>query len=607
MTPLALLWFAALPVMQPSSPAMADGAASAVVYAQNPNAANISIRQYLDRLGRLSVSKVGPDRVSIIRHLRTFYAALGYRPAWTNRLAVARLIEVIEDSSNDGLLTTDYHLDEIRSYYANPEVTPAQRARADLLMTDAVFTLMSHMRSGKVYARSIESDWNIEPPVPGPDYDRTLMSAVMGSKFPELVQALRPALPEYVQLRNGLVRLKAIEAAGGWESVPVTGKSIDKVGAADPRVPAIRRRLAVTGEYAGPMTYQLPVEPASELKESGNPGKKPGKDAAVDSVAGAEPSATVDSLVAEPVNLDEVYNRELFDAVVSFQKRHGLAPDGVIGNETVRAMNVPVSQRIDQIRLNLERYRWYLNRRGASYLMVNIPGYTVELVQNGVRRWNSRVIVGKPETKTPVFRAEMQYLILNPQWVIPPGILAKEAVPAIIRDRSYLQKKKLSIVDENGERISASSIDWSQYAGGGFPYRLVQASGDEGSLGRIKFMLPNRFMVYLHDTPTKELFDTSRRAYSHGCVRVENPVGLAEVVLQDTVRWNRKKIQAAIDTRKTRTVDLPRNFPVYIMYQTAFADGDKVQFRQDVYDRDARLLKVLNSPASSRFVDSASR
>jgi murein L,D-transpeptidase YcbB/YkuD len=607
MTPLVLLWFAALPVMQPSSPAMANGAASIQAYARNSDAVNLSIRQYLDRLDRLSVSKVGPDRASIIRHLRRFYAALGYRPAWTNRQAVARLIEVIEDSASDGLLTTDYHLEEIRSYYADPEVSPAQRARADLLMTDAVFTLMSHMRSGKVYARSIESDWNIEPPVPGPDYDRTLMSAVMGSRFPELIHALRPASPEYVQLRKGLVGLKAIEAAGGWEDVRVTGQSIDRVGAVDARMPAIRRCLAVTGDYAGPLTLQLPVPPDTGLHEDGKTKKNPGPGATADSVLAADASAVSDSMATATVNPDEVYNRELFDAVVAFQKRHGLTPDGVIGNETVRAMNVPVSQRIDQIRLNLERYRWYLNRRGSDYVMVNIPGYTVELVRNGVRRWNSRVIVGKPDTRTPVFRSEMQYLILNPQWVIPPGILAKEAVPAIIRDRSYLQKKKLAIVDENGQRINPSSVDWPRYAGGGFPYRLVQASGDEGSLGRIKFMLPNRFMVYLHDTPTKELFDTSRRAYSHGCIRVENPVGLAEIVLQDTVRWNRRKIQAAIDTRKTRTVDLPRNFPVYIMYQTAFTDGDRVQFRQDVYERDARLLKVLNSPASSRYVDSAAR
>ncbi|MCE1273798.1 MAG: L,D-transpeptidase family protein, partial [Chlorobiales bacterium] len=166
------------------------------------------------------------------------------------------------------------------------------------------------------------------------------------------------------------------------------------------------------------------------------------------------------------------------------------------------------------------------------------------------------------------------------------------------KDPSYLNRKNLAIVDSNGHVLSASSVDWGRYVSGGFPHRLVQASGDEGSLGRIKFMLPNRFTVYLHDTPSKELFERSRRTFSHGCVRVDKPVELAEYVLQDTVKWHRKKIQDAIDPDRTRTVNLPKSIPVYCLYQTAFAD---------VYDRDARLLRVLETPASSRFIDAATK
>ncbi|NTU92683.1 MAG: L,D-transpeptidase family protein [Chlorobiaceae bacterium] len=605
MSPFALLWFAVLPVMHPSSSASINGSGQSQEYTPSATATNAYIREYLGRLDRLSLKQTGPDRASIIMHMRRFYAALGNRPAWTNRQAVARLIEVIEDSANDGLVVSDYHLDEIRNYYTNPPASPDLMARADILMTDAVFTLMSHMRSGKVYARSIESDWNIAPPLPGQDYDRTLMSAVMGSKFPEIIQSLRPASSEYSQLRKGLIRMREIAAAGGWESVP-SGPAIDKVGVADQRIPAIRRRLEVTGDVARLPVVQEAAAQKEEEKEHKEPSKRrTGKKD--DTSSGADSLAIADTLRSIPVNPDELYTAELFEAVVAFQKRHGLNPDGVIGNETIKAMNVPVGQRIDQIRINLERYRWFLNSRGANYVMVNIPGFSVELVQNGLRRWNSRVIVGTPDNKTPVFRAEMQYIIVNPQWVIPPGILTKEAIPAIIRDRSYLQRKRLAVVDENGQRLSPASVDWSSYSGGSFPYRLVQASGDDGSLGRIKFMLPNKFMVYMHDTPSKDLFGRSRRAFSHGCVRVENPIDLAEVVLQDSVKWNRKKIQAAIDARKTRSIDLPRNFPVYIMYQTAFSEGDQLQLRPDVYDRDSRLLKVLDSQASSRFVDSATR
>lgn len=534
----------------------------------------------------MSLTTTGPDRASIINHLNRFYEALGYRPAWTNRLAIARLIEVINDSANDGLLPSDYHLDEIRSFYADPTESPARRARADLLMTDAVFTLMSHMRSGKVYARSIEPDWNIEPAKPGADYDRTLMSAVMGSKFPEIIQELRPSAHEYHSLRKELVRMNAIAANGGWESVPA-GQRIERVGIVDPRIPAIRRRLIVSGDYV-PSSSASPEDPA----DADSKGK----------------TSDTDSLAAKPQVLDKLYGPDLFDAVKAFQMRHGLDVDGVIGNETIKAMNVTVSQRIDQIRINLERYRWFLNSRGSNFVMVNIPSYSIDLVQNNTHRWNSRVIVGKPDTQTPVFRAEMQYIILNPHWVIPPGILVKDKIiSTILKDPSYLDKKNLAVVDNKGHTLSPSSVDWARYLDGGFPYRLVQASGDEGSLGRIKFMIPNRFTVYLHDTPTKELFERSRRAYSHGCVRVDRPLELAEFVLQDRTKWSKSRIQEAIDTDKTRTINLPKNIPVYILYQTAFADGDQLEFRADVYDRDARLLKVLQLPASSRLVEAATR
>ncbi|NTU69056.1 MAG: L,D-transpeptidase family protein [Chlorobiaceae bacterium] len=588
MSPIFLLWFALLPAIQPSSSALAaDESRRVEDRAGSGMQVNSFLRQYVARLERLSLKTTGPDRASIIRHTKRFYEALGYRPAWTNRLAVARLIEVIDDSANDGLLPSDYHLDEIRSFYQNPPESPALRARADLLMTDAVFTLMSHMRSGKVYARSIEPDWNIEPPEPGADYARTLMSAVMASRFPEIIQALRPASREYASLRKGLIRMKEIAAAGGWESVPA-GRPIDKVGVVDPRIPEIRRRLAVSGDYIMP--------PAASDVET--------QDASAKEKQHRDSLATADSLSTPAPDSARVYDQDLFDAVKAFQKRHGLDADGVIGNETVRAMNVPVGQRIDQIRINLERYRWYLNSRGSNYISVNIPSFTVELVQNNARRWNSRVIVGKPDTQTPVFRAEMQYIILNPHWVIPSGILVKDKIiSSILKDNTYLDKKNLAVVDNEGHTISPASVDWARYVNGGFPYRLVQASGDEGSLGRIKFMMPNRFTVYMHDTPSKELFEKSRRIFSHGCVRVDKPIELAEIVLQDRVRWSKGRILEAIDTDKTRTISLPKSIPVYILYQTAFAEGTRLEFRTDVYDRDARLLKVLQSPASSRFVD----
>jgi murein L,D-transpeptidase YcbB/YkuD len=586
MTPILLLWIAVLSFLTPTSPVYAKTAGKTREYSQADPAVKQSIQSSLGRLQRMNA---GPDRASITAHMQRFYAALGYRTAWTNRDAVSRLIEVIEDSAKDGLLPSDYHLTEIRKFHENPPESPALRARADILMTDAVFTLLSHMRSGKVYPQSAEPSWNLSTPMPSRDYDRTLMTAVMGSRFPEIIQSLRPSAPEYVRLRKALARYRKISADGGWQSVP-TGPMIDRVGAVDPRIPAIRKRLIISGDLG---SGAADPEIASPEKDADT--------AATDSTLAA------DSLrvPAQPSDRRQVYNQELFAAVEAFQKRHGLSPDGIIGNETIAAMNVPVAERIDQIRINLERYRWFLNNRGSTYIAVNIPSFTIDVVFNNVHRWSSRVIVGKPDLQTPVFRAEMQYLILNPHWVIPPGILVKEAIPAISKDISYLSRKKLVVVDDKGNVINPSSINWSKYIKGGFPYRLVQASGDEGSLGRIKFMMPNRFMVYLHDTPAKELFEKSRRAYSHGCVRVDQPLDLAELVMKDPGRWSTSKFQEVIDTDKTRTVNLPGKIPVFFLYGTAFVDGDQVEFRTDLYNKDAVLLKVLDGPASSRYVEAA--
>ncbi|NTW52588.1 MAG: L,D-transpeptidase family protein [Chlorobiaceae bacterium] len=589
MTPILLLWFAALPVMNPDSSAPTERAVTSQQHLFTDPAVKEHIQNYLGRINRQSAS-AGPDRASINGHMQRFYRALGYRTAWTNRLAVARLVEVIEDSAGDGLIPSDYHIDEIRKYYENPPESPDLKARADILMTDAVFTLLSHMRSGKVYAHSIEPDWNIPVATPGADYDRTLMSAVMGSRFPEIVSGLRPSSPEYTLLRKGLARYRQVAAEGGWSAIPA-GPRISKTGTIDSRMPLIRKRLVITGDLAAD---------APQATEADVP--KPVVD---------PPPA--DSTVVRPVvvhpKIDPalVYTSVLFEAVKSFQKRHGITADGIVGNETLTAMNVPVKERIDQIRINLERYRWFLNTRGPNYVMVNIPAFSVEYVLNNAQQWHSRVIVGKPDLQTPVFKAEIQQLVLNPHWVIPPGIMIKEAIPGTAKDISYLEKRQLAVVGNDGKRIDPASINWSQYLNGGFPYRLVQDSGDEGSLGRIKFMMPNRFMVYMHDTPSKELFDRSRRCFSHGCVRVENPFELAELLLKDPVKWSSTKLEEAIDTGKTRTVSIPAPVPVFFLYQTAFATDDRVQFRPDVYDRDGRLLKVLNSRASSWYVDSGSQ
>lgn len=580
MTPFVLLWFALMPVISMVSPLQAHAAENAGSRELPDQAVKTHLKSYLDRLDRLDASS-SSSRLEIDGQLQRFYRALDYRVAWTNRNAIKRLVEVIAESVDDGLKPSDYHYDEIRDFAQNPPESPALKARADLLMTDAIFSLLSHMRLGKVMPRSLDPNWNIPAPKPGVNHDQSLMMAVMGGKFPEMISSLRRSSPGYLPLRKALASYRKVAGEGGWQSV-YQGPQIEKVGQVDRRMPIIRQRLIVSGD----LSPDAPLAKTNALP-------------ADSSASGVAP--------APPIPPAQVYTQELFDAVKAFQQGHGLSVDGVIGIETLNAMNYPATLRIDQIRVNLERERWHSAILGSTYVMVNIPAYTVEYVRDNVVRWNSRVIVGKPETQTPVFSAQIQSVIYNPQWVIPSGILVKEAIPAIRKDIGYLDKHRLTIVDSNGKPVDPNRVNWSQYSKGGFPYRLVQASGDDGSLGRIKFNMPNRFTVYMHDTPTKPLFERARRAYSHGCVRVDRPFELAELLLRNPETWSLPKIQAAINTGKTRTIPLSVKAPVFFLYQTAFADGGRISFRDDIYNRDKELLDALNSNKDRRSVEEAAR
>ncbi|NTV08495.1 MAG: L,D-transpeptidase family protein, partial [Chlorobium limicola] len=282
----------------------------------------------------------------------------------------------------------------------------------------------------------------------------------------------------------------------------------------------------------------------------------------------------------------------------------GLSVDGVAGTATIGEINISAAERVDQIRLNLERYRWFVNDLEPTYVLVNIAGFTLQYIENGRYRWGTRVIVGKPYRETPVFKADMQYIVFNPQWVIPPTILAEDALPAIRNSRSYLDRKKLRVIDSRGRVVDPASVNWSGYSAANFPYRLQQTAGDHGALGRIKFMMPNKHVIYLHDTPTKNLFEKSERTFSSGCIRVENPLDLAQLVLQDSVKWNKTSIDSTIGTGKTSTVNLPKRIPVFLLYLTAIAEGEEIQFRRDVYNRDDRLRKALDSPVPQYRIES---
>ena len=253
-----------------------------------------------------------------------------------------------------------------------------------------------------------------------------------------------------------------------------------------------------------------------------------------------------------------------------FQERHGLTADGVVGPATLRAMNVPVEARIDQIRINLERARWVMHELRGEFVLVNVAGFDVSYFRNDEPIWTSKVIVGRPYRETPIFKSMITYVVLNPTWTIPPGILVKDKLPILKRDPGYLKRNNIRVIDSAGREVDPHSVDWSRYSGGRLPpYQLRQDPGDDNALGLVKIMFPNPYLVYLHDTPSKSLFDKDERTFSSGCIRVQKAFELAELVLNDPVRWNRAALDAAVATKKTQTVNLARPVPVLILYWTA--------------------------------------
>ncbi len=479
--------------------------------------------------------------------LERFYATRGFQPFWTTGEMVDGLITAIEESAADGLNPSDYHLTHIREFAANPPVSSEQKAQYDLFFTKSFLTLASHLRYGKVDPVSLDSSWNINLVKDLNSLDERLRRAINRESVTLILKELRPQESNYDLLKKGLARYRAIARNGGWPILS-PGPAM-KLGVRDSRIALLRQRLKVSGDFSGLIADSSPI-----------------------------------------------YSQEMVESVKRFQKRSGLDSDGAVGVATLRAMNIPVEHRIEQIRVNLERYRWFLQDLEPTSILVNIAGYSLQYLENGRCRWETKVIVGQPLRETPVFKANMKHIVFNPKWIVPTTILAKDILPYLNKDHSYLDKKQLRVVGEDGSTVNPESVDWSQYSATNLPYHLQQRSGNKNVLGRIKFLMPNNHTVYLHDTPDKKLFAKSNRALSSGCIRVEHPEELARLLMQDSIRWSSTKIQEAINTGKTKTVTIPIQIPVFLLYLTTVPGGEELQFYDDIYNRDKKVLKLLNKP-----------
>jgi murein L,D-transpeptidase YcbB/YkuD len=300
---------------------------------------------------------------------------------------------------------------------------------------------------------------------------------------------------------------------------------------------------------------------------------------------------------------EELFDSLLHKHVIIFQTRNGLTADGVVGKATIEAMNIPVESRIASIEANLERWRWLSDDLGERYIKVNIANFELEIIENGSSVFTTNAIVGKAFRETPVFSSVMTYMVLNPDWTVPPTILNEDIVPAVISNPDYLSKKKLKVYAADGTEIDPTTIDWSSFTTNNFPYKIHQNPGPENALGNIKFIFPNKYSVYIHDTPNRSLFKRTDRSFSSGCIRVDNPMKLAAWLMKDNLKWTPTLLNNAIEKGKTQTVKFKTPIPVHILYLTAWASNDGVVFfRKDVYNRDKILLAALKQlPPKSKL------
>ena len=493
--------------------------------------------------------------------LNELYAAVSGRPLWLDgagrpspdaRVAVALLRSAIED----GLDPADYHSDHVERLMARLDVAtaPALRDAAafDTGVSAGMLRYLRHLHVGRVDPRA--TGFGLTIPADHHDYAVQLRSALDGHQIREQAARLRPAMPQYGALRAALATYRRLEAATALEPLPPFTGAV-RAGERYTGVAALRQRLQVLGD--------LPADAASP--DSGT------------------------------------YGGALVDGVRRFQSRHGLDPDGILGRSTVAALNVPLASRVRQIELALERLRWLPHLRDDRLVAINIPMFRLWM-------WDSikdapapasgmAVIVGKAlRTQTPVFIDEMLEVVFRPYWNIPRSILMKEILPALTRDPDYLRKQDMEIVRGDTDQAIPVATTPENIAGlRNGALRLRQRPGPRNSLGLIKFVFPNDDNVYLHGTPAPSLFRKSRRDFSHGCIRVDDPVTLAEWALHDRPEWTRDRIHSAMAGTPSLRVRLLKPIQVMLFYTTAaVVPGEgAIQFAEDIYHHDARLEQAL--------------
>lgn len=491
--------------------------------------------------------------------LTKFYRERQFAPLWVNEQGLNDLGKALPvqlaDSRLHGLDPKDYHLHCINTTIMRiistmsdqKELEFRELAGLDIMMTDAFMIYASHLATGKVDPERLYPLWFSEREKA--NIIAGLNDLLQNLDLAKTIRDFAPSHQQYWRLVDAAQQMEQVIAAGGWPTL-LEGKTL-RPGDRNPQVALLRQRLQASGELS---RTELAFEP-------------------------------------------NFYDVELEVAVKKFQSRHGLAVDGAVGPSTREALNIPAERRRQQILLNLERWRWLPHEWTNNYILVNTAAFSLT-ARRGNENLSMRVIVGKDYQKTPVFSEKMRYIEINPYWNVPRSIAVKELLPDIKRNPGYLARHNYQLISREGP-INPWLVDWDTINSRNFPWRIRQRPGAKNALGHIKFMFPNRFNVYMHDTPDRHLFKRARRAFSHGCIRVEKPVELAFLILQDDSGWTRERVEQLVRIGKRRVINVDSDWMVHVQYWTAWVDEyGQLQFCPDVYDRDPVLWQALNEKTS---------
>ncbi len=491
--------------------------------------------------------EVAGERLAERDAVARFYRARGSQPAWLGH--VDEIETAIRGMSADGLDPANYHLNAIEELAGKRgAATPEEAARLDVLLCDAVASMVDDVHYGRVRPHEVNPAWNADPRDDAPPLDSVLAGIARGGSVARAIDAERPDHFIYRGLTKALADLEKIESIGGWGTV-AEGRPL-KPGAVDARVAQVRRRLLASGNASGGV-------PADSAR----------------------------------------YDPQLVNAVKLFQARHRLDDDGVIGKGTVAAMNVSTRDRIAQVRVNLERARWVLGGLEGDFMLVNLPAFKAYLIRDNRNVWESRTQIGEEAMQTPTFRAKIRTVVFNPDWTVPPTILQNEIISDMQAGKNPLDRQGLVIYDAKGNVVDPSTIDWQTANADHFPYTIKQPAGQDNVLGKVKFLFPNKYSIYLHDTPSQRLFTADKRTFSHGCIRIENATQLADQLLDGQRDWDPGKVQDAVASSETQNVALERPIPIVIVYWTVSVGASgEVRYTDDVYHLDPPLLAALERP-----------